>query len=94
MLILSDERTLKFISPKNGIRASGSCGLNKGCNSKFRVGSQVRQETIEEGQRTYQTKMWINLLYSSLTDQSKLVTSPLESDIPILFHKKQCQKSH
>ena len=39
-----------------GIRASKPCGLNKGHGSKFRVGSQVRQETPEEGQRTYQLK--------------------------------------
>ena len=37
----------------NGIRASG---LNKERGSKFRVGSQVRQETLEEDRRTYQSK--------------------------------------
>ena len=40
----------------NGIRASEPRGLNKGRDSKFYVGSQVRQETSEEGRRTYQPK--------------------------------------
>ena len=38
----------------NGIRARDSCGLDKGCGSKFRV--VVRQETPEEGRRTYRLK--------------------------------------
>ena len=37
----------------NGIRASDPCGLDKGHGSKFRVGYRVRQETPEEGRRTY-----------------------------------------
>ena len=32
----------------NGIRTGNPCGFNKGCSSKFCVGSQVR-ETPEEG---------------------------------------------
>ena len=40
----------------NGIRASDPRGLNKGRGSKFRVGSQVRQETPEEGWKTYRPK--------------------------------------
>ena len=39
----------------NGIRTSDPHGFNKGCNSKFRLGSRVRQ-TPEEGQRTYRLK--------------------------------------
>ena len=40
----------------NVIRPSNSPGLNKGRGSKFCVGSRVRQETLEEGRRTYQPK--------------------------------------
>ena len=39
----------------NGIRTGDPRGFNKGQNSKFCVGSRVRQ-TPEEGQRTYQLK--------------------------------------
>ena len=34
--------------------------LNKGCGSKFCVGSQVQQETPEEGWRTYKLKCEYN----------------------------------
>ena len=37
----------------NGIRASDPHGLNKGDGFKFCVGSQVQQETPEEGRRTH-----------------------------------------
>ena len=37
------------------IRTSDPCGLNKGCGSKFCVGSWV-QQTPEKGRRTYQPK--------------------------------------
>ena len=37
------------------IRTSDPHGLNKGCDSKFHVGFQVRQ-TPEEGWRTHQLK--------------------------------------
>ena len=40
----------------NRIRLSDLDGLNKGRGLKFCVGSQVRQETPEEGRRTYQPK--------------------------------------
>ena len=40
----------------NGIIASDPRGLNKWRGSKFCVGSRVRQETPEEGQRTYRPK--------------------------------------
>ena len=40
----------------NGIRASDSPGFNKGHGLKFCEGSRVRQETGEEGQRTYRPK--------------------------------------
>ena len=40
----------------NGIEASNPCGLNKGCGSKFCVGSWVRQETPKEGWETHQPK--------------------------------------
>ena len=41
----------------NGIRLSAPpCGLKKGRRSKFRLGSRVRQETPEEGQKTYPVK--------------------------------------
>ena len=40
----------------NGIRASNPRGLNKGRGSKFHVGSQVRQETPEEGWMIYRPK--------------------------------------
>ena len=40
----------------NGIRTSDSRELNKGRGSKFHVGSRVRHEWPEEGQRTYQSK--------------------------------------
>ena len=40
----------------NRNRAIYTGGLNKGFGSKFRVGSQVQQETPEEGQRTYRPK--------------------------------------
>ena len=40
----------------NGIRASDLRWLNKGSGSKYHVGSRVRQETPEEGWRTYQPK--------------------------------------
>ena len=43
----------------NGIRTSDPCGFNKGCSSKFREGSRVRQ-TPEEGQRTYRPKRYGN----------------------------------
>ena len=39
----------------NRIRTGDPRGFNKGCSSKFREGSRVRQ-TPEEGQRTYQLK--------------------------------------
>ena len=39
----------------NRIQTGDSRGFNKGCSSKFCVGSQVRQ-TPEEGRRTYQLK--------------------------------------
>ena len=39
----------------NGIRPGDPRGFNKGCSSKFREGSRVRQ-TPEEGQRTYRPK--------------------------------------
>ena len=39
----------------NGIRTGDPCGFNKGCSSKFCVGSRVRQ-TPEEGRRTYRLK--------------------------------------
>ena len=41
----------------NEIRTSDPRGLNKGCGSKFRVGSRV-QQTREKGQRTYRPKHW------------------------------------
>ena len=40
----------------NRIRANYPYDLNKGCSSKFCVGSRVRQETPEEGQRKFWTK--------------------------------------
>ena len=40
----------------NGIRANDAPGLNKGRGSKFCVCSRVRQETTEEGRRTYRPK--------------------------------------
>ena len=39
----------------NEIRTGDPCSFNKGCSSKFREGSQVRQ-TPEECQRTYWPK--------------------------------------
>ena len=39
----------------NGIRTGDPRGLNKGCSSKFRKNSRVRQ-TPEEGWRTYRLK--------------------------------------
>ena len=39
----------------NGFRTGDPRGFNKGCSSKFRVGSRVRQ-TPEEGRRTYRPK--------------------------------------
>ena len=39
----------------NGIRTGDPRGFNKGCSSKFREGSRVRQ-TPEEGWRTYRPK--------------------------------------
>ena len=39
----------------NGIRTGDPRGFNKGCSSKFREGSRVRQ-TPEEGRRTYWSK--------------------------------------
>ena len=39
----------------NGIRTGDPRGFNKGCSSKFREGSRVRQ-TPEEGRRTYRSK--------------------------------------
>ena len=38
-----------------GIRTGDPRGFNKGCSSKFREGSRVRQ-TPEEGRRTYRPK--------------------------------------
>ena len=38
----------------NEIRASDLRGIRRGCGSKFRV----RQETYEEGWRTYRPKHW------------------------------------
>ena len=40
----------------NGIGANDPRELNKGGGLKFRVGSRVREETPEEGRRTYRTK--------------------------------------
>ena len=40
----------------NRIRASDPHGLNNGHGSKFHVGYWVQQETLEEGQKTYQPK--------------------------------------
>ena len=40
----------------NGFRACNPRGLNKGRGSKFRFSSRVRQETLEEGRRTYRPK--------------------------------------
>ena len=45
------------------IRASDPHGLNKGCGLKFPVGSQVQQETPEEGWRTYLVKREYNTKY-------------------------------
>ena len=42
----------------NGIRASDPRELNKGRGLKFRVGSRVRQETLEEGRMTYRPKRY------------------------------------
>ena len=39
----------------NGISTGNPCGFNKGCSSKYCVGSQV-QQTPEEGWRTYRLK--------------------------------------
>ena len=39
----------------NGIRTGDPSGFNKGCGSKFRKGSRVRQ-TPEEGLMTYRSK--------------------------------------
>ena len=39
----------------NRIRTGGPYGFNKGCSSKFHVGSWVWQKA-EEGRRTYQPK--------------------------------------
>ena len=39
----------------NGIRTGDRHGFNKGCSSKFREGSRVRQ-TPEKVRRTYQPK--------------------------------------
>ena len=39
----------------NRIRTGDACGSNKGCNSKFCVGSRV-QQTPEEGWRIYRLK--------------------------------------
>ena len=43
----------------NGIRTGEPRGFNKGCSSKFREGSRVRQ-TPEEGRRTYRPKRYGN----------------------------------
>ena len=40
----------------NRIRASDPHRLNKGCGSKFHVGSQVWQETPEKGWKTHRSK--------------------------------------
>ena len=40
----------------NGIRTIYTCGLNKGFFSKYRVGSQVYQETTEEGRNIDNSK--------------------------------------
>ena len=37
---------------------NGISGLNKGRGSKLHVGFQVRQETLEEGWRTYRPKRY------------------------------------
>ena len=41
----------------NRIRTGDPRGFNKGCSSKFRVGSRVRQ-TPEENRRTYRPKRY------------------------------------
>ena len=43
----------------NGIRRGDPRGFNKGCSSKFREGSQVRQ-TPEENRKTYRPKQSVN----------------------------------
>ena len=43
----------------NGVRTGDPQGFNKGCSSKFREGSRVRQ-TPEEGWRIYQLKHYGN----------------------------------
>ena len=35
------------------------CGSNKGFSSRFYVDSWVRHETLEEGRRTYRTKLFV-----------------------------------
>ena len=35
----------------NGLRASDTCGLNKGWGSKFCVNSRIQQKTPEEGRK-------------------------------------------
>ena len=42
----------------NLIRLSDPRGLNKGRDSKFHVGSRVRQETPKEGRRTHRPKRY------------------------------------
>ena len=52
-------------------RASDPHRLNKGRGSKFHLGSQVRQETPEKGQRTYRPKSWG---YNNKDEDSSLKT--------------------
>ena len=43
----------------NRIRTDDPHGFNKGCSSKFSVGSRV-QQTLEKGRRTYRPKHYRN----------------------------------
>ena len=71
----------------SGIRASDPRGLNKGGGSKFRVGSQVRQETPEEGHIDRNNKDEDNSLKTlkdkKVTDDYIIVRRPLYSEIII-----------
>ncbi len=61
----------------NELRTGDPCGFNKGRNSKFRVGSRVRQ-TPEEGRRTYRPKRYGN--YNKDEDNSPKALN--DKDLP------------
>ena len=74
----------------NRIRTGDLHGFNKGCSSKFRVGSRV-QQTPEEGWRTYRLKCCGNINNDkdkspkTLNDKNHQASSKKNQTTPFLY---------